>query len=732
MFKRSISKAALLGFTTAVASGSVIAQTPNADPALRSAEQPGSAASQADAETSGFSEIIVTAQRRSENLQRVPIAITVNTGDSLAAKAIVSSADLASVTPSLTYTATIGFALPRIRGVGSSTTLGGNENSVATYVDGVYVASATSSLLSLNNIEQVSVLKGPQGTLFGRNATGGLIQITTKTPKHVFEGQASATIGTHETYGGQFYVTGGISEAVAADLAVYYLDQADGFGTNLFNGQDVNKNRDIAVRSKILVDLSDVFSATLAFDYANSKAAQSANRPTYGSIPATGIPYTGGVFDINSDLQPYFETEQGGAALTLNYDLGGAKLTTITAYRKSVYRGAVDNDKLPVVLFQSIPYEPDSQFSQEIQLASNQSSNLDWVLGAYYFYGDSRFASRVRLASGGQFTDVHQRARAGALFGQGTYHLGEKTSLTGGLRYTIEKRYLDATSFLISSTGAETNQPAVDGTTTAKRLTWRAALDHQFSPTTLAYISYNRGFKSGGFNPTRATNPLLPFQPETLDAYEFGIKTDLADRTVRVNGAAFYYDYKNIQLASFNNAVTTIFNAASAKIYGVDLDAQFAPTRELTFTLGASLIHDRFGDFPGATFSSPKPGGGNNLAVGNAKGNRVPQTPDWTINVGADYKRDVSFGELTLSINYFHNDGWKAEADNRLAQPAYDVLNGSIGIRFGKDKQYDVRLWGRNLTNTAYAQFISASGLVDGITLAPGRLIGLTAGVQFR
>jgi iron complex outermembrane receptor protein len=713
--------------------GANVRLTPPSSPsasAPQTAPAPGSQSAETDG--SGLGDILVTAQRRSENLQRVPVAVTVNTGDSLAAKAIVSSADLAAVTPSLTYTTGVGFALPRIRGVGSATTLGGNENSVATYIDGVYVASATSSLLALNNIEQVSVLKGPQGTLFGRNATGGLIQITTRTPKHNLEVDASVTIADPLTYGGQLYVTDGLSDTIAADLAVYYMDQREGFGTNLFNGQDVNKNRDFSVRSKLLVDVGDALRATLALDYSNAQAAQSAFRPVYGSIPITGVPYTGGKFDIDSNRQPSFKTEQGGVGLTLDYDVGGAKLTSITAYRKSTYRGMVDNDKLPVQLTETNPYEPDSQFSQELQLASDRGRKLDWVLGAYYFGGNSRFASLAQLASSALFTDVRQRARAGAVFGQGTYHLGERTNVTAGLRYTIEKRYLDASSYGVNSAGVITNNPDVQGTTKADRLTWRIAFDHQLSERTLAYVSYNRGFKSGGFNPTRATLPLLPFAPESLDAYELGIKTDLADRKIRINAATFYYNYKNIQLTAFNNAITTIFNAASAKIYGLDLDAQFAPTRELTFTLGASLIHDRFGDFPGATFSVPRGTGGNVLTTGNARGNRLPTTPDWTINVGADYKKEVSFGEFALSLNYFHSDGWAAEADNRLRQAAYDVLNGSVGLEFGDKQQYNVRVWGRNLTNTAYAQQINSSALVDGVTIAPGRSIGVTAGIRFR
>jgi iron complex outermembrane recepter protein len=198
----------------------------------------------------GLEEIVVTAQRRSENLQKVPIAVTVLSADALAEKGVDTVELLATTVPGLTYSETGTLGTPRIRGIGVAFVAGGNENSVATYVDNVYYASASSSILSFNNISQIAVLKGPQGTLFGRNATGGLIQVTTRDPSETFGGLADVTVGNLSTYGANLYVTGGLIENLAADLAVHLKDQIDGFGRNLFDGHDVGQSREVSLRSK--------------------------------------------------------------------------------------------------------------------------------------------------------------------------------------------------------------------------------------------------------------------------------------------------------------------------------------------------------------------------------------------------------------------------------------------------------------------------------------------------
>jgi len=688
---------------------------------------------------SGLEEIVVTAQRRAENLQDVPVAVTALTAESLGAKGIDTTTDLTLVIPGLTYTTVVGSALPRIRGVGAAISLGGNENPVATYVDGVYIASATASVLAFNNIEQIAVLKGPQGTLFGRNATGGLIQVTTRDPSSELGGEASLSYGNLDTVGANLYMTGGLTENLAADLAMYYNDQQEGYGRNLVTGAEVGKSRDFAARSKWKLDIGSATTVRLAFDYSKTRAAAPGFRAVYGTVPVTGVPFTGGKFDIASDVDPRLEVEQSGGSLTVSHDFGEVSLLSITAYRESDFHAIFDIDKTAAAIAKSDLSQPDRQFSQEFQLLSSDNAPLRWVLGAYYFNSHGAYDPlRITSVANDQFISSTQKTESSAAFGQASYNFTDRTALTLGLRYTAETKDYRASARIVLPSGVTTDRPAVTDSLDESRLTWRVALDHHFSDDLLGYVSYNRGFKSGGFNPQRFTQPLLPFEPEILDSFEAGVKADLLDRRLRINVAGFYYDYENIQINAFQGGISTIYNAASAKIHGVDLDVTIAPVSDLTLTGGLSWIHARFGDFPGAVISTPQvPNGttilgGNAVGTGDAEGNRLPLTPDWTVNLGADYSVLLPRGRVALSANYFHSDGWRAEPDNRIGQDPYDLVNASATWFIDDDDEnYSLKLWGKNLSNEAYAVQMNAQPQSDGVAVGPGRSYGVTLGVKF-
>jgi len=686
-----------------------------------------------DAPSGQLEDIVVTAQRRSENLQNVPVAVTAVTATALAAKGITSTADLNAVVPGLNFTTLLGTATPRIRGVGSATSVGGNENSVATYVDGVYIAQASAAVMSFNNIEQISVLKGPQGTLFGRNATGGLIQIVTRDPRDQFGGEVSAGYGNHNTVTANAYLTSPIAPNLAADIALYYNNQMDGFGRNLVTGHKVGNGKDFAVRSKWKLDIGPDTTARLALDYERSRANAPVLRLRDGSRGSDGKFFPGGPFDGNNDANPRFANDQGGVSLDLRHDFGGVKLDSITAYRKVKFNVFFDVDVLPVFIANSDKTERDHQFSQEIHLISPDSGNFKWLLGAYYFQGFSSYDPQSIISPAStRYIYSQQRAKSVSGFAQATWEFAPETSLTAGLRYTWERKTFDGHSTIVTSAGVTSfPTPVSNNREIAKKPTWRIALDHKFTDTVLGYISYNRGFKSGGFSPQQVTPPIVSFKPEVLDAYEVGIKADLFDHHVRVNAAGFYYDYKQIQLVAFINNFSTVYNAASAKVHGLDLDLTVAPVRGLSLTAGLSVLDSKFGNFPGATLSTPLAAGGNLLGVFNAKGNSLPLTPKWTLNLGADYSLDLGSRRLVLSGNYFHSDGWYAEADNRLVQHPYDLFNASATLFFDADQRYSVKVWGKNLTNKAYAVQLYSLAQGDGINVAPGRTFGASLGMKF-
>ncbi|KRB85352.1 hypothetical protein ASE00_00660 [Sphingomonas sp. Root710] len=684
------------------------------------------------AESGQIEDIIVTAQRRSENLQSVPVSVTAVTASALAAKGITSTGDLNAVVPGLNFTTLLGTATPRIRGVGSATSVGGNENSVATYVDGVYIAQASASVMSFNNIEQISVLKGPQGTLFGRNATGGLIQIVTKDPSDRFAGDLSAGYGNYATFTGNAYLTGPIAEGVAADISLYYTNQAHGFGTNLATGNEVGNGQDLAIRSKWKWQLGPDTTARITGDYERTRGKYPAFRLKDGSVAIDGRTFPGGKFDANTDVDPHFRNYQGGVSLDLKHDFGGVTLDSITAYRKVKFDVRFDVDSLPNFFSASTKIERDHQFSQEIHLLSPNSGSFKWMLGAYYFKGFASYDPQsIESPTQTRLVFSEQRAESFAVFAQSTWEFLENSSVTGGLRYTWEDKTFHGFATITTTAGVVTNPPGVSGKQSAKKLTWRFALDHKFSDTVLGYVSYNRGFKSGGFSPQQVVAPLVPFNPEILDAVEAGIKSDLFDRHLRVNAAAFYYDYKQIQLVAVINNLSTVYNAASAKIKGLDLDVTAVPFHGLTLTAGLSVLDSKFGNSPGISFGTPNPTGGNTLTTFNARGNDLPLTPKWTINLGADYTIDLGERSLVLSGNYYHNDGWYPEADNRLAQRPYDVFNASATLFLDAEKNLSVKAWGKNLTNKAYAVQMFTLAQADGINIAPPRTFGATVGVKF-
>ncbi len=336
----------------------------------------------------GIGDIIVTAQRRSENLQNVPVAVSAVSSKQLAAAGVSDLQSLRVVVPGLTFSSIQQNVQPRLRGIGSSTAGPGIEPGVAVYVDGVYYASATGALFSFNNVEQISVLKGPQGTLFGRNAVAGLVQVTTRDPSQTFVMEGNAGYGNYNTGTASIYVGGGLTNNITADFAGLVKFQGDGYGENLTTGQDTRRTKhDINVRSKLIFTPAPDTKITLAADYSNNKGSQGTDRLEKGTnaAPGTGPSYGGKVWDVEADYPWFNNIESGGGSLKVDQKIGSLSLLSITAYRRLQYENALDLD------FTASPYQTirqsqhDRQFSQELQLQSPSSGPFKWTLGGFYF-----------------------------------------------------------------------------------------------------------------------------------------------------------------------------------------------------------------------------------------------------------------------------------------------------------------------------------------------------------
>ncbi|WP_216635601.1 TonB-dependent receptor [Croceicoccus bisphenolivorans] len=689
----------------------------------------------------GIADIVVTAQRREERLQNVPIAVTALNSAQLSNSGIATTQDLTTVTPSLTIGQNGGNVRPRLRGVGASFGGPGLENSIATYVDGVYIAAAPAGLFSLAGVERVEVLKGPQGTLFGRNATGGLIQVVTKKPSETFGGTASINYGNYDTFGGDMYMTGPLASGLSMDVAAHGSFQGDGFGRNRFLNIDANRtDKDISVRSQLMFrgNATDV---RLAGDFSQIKGSQYEFRVSPFDMPALGpaLPNQG-TWDSNGNVPFISNTKSYGTSLTVNHELSFADLVSITAWRKSDLYVQVDGDTTPNENLSVFNTQNERQFTQELQLVSRPESPVSWLLGGYFFDGKSRYEPSIvkfgpalqdpEFPLALQRTFSMQGTRSYAVFGQATMPLGELTRLTAGLRYTSERKSFDATQVGILADDTEVPFGTRDDHVKYKKLTWRLSLDHRFTPDVMAYASINRGFKSGGFNPGGGIAD-APFDPEQLDAYEIGLKADLFDRKVRFNPSLFYYDYQDLQITTFTPLGLPIFiNGPSAKIYGLDLDFTVQPSSAFTVRGGLTVLHDRFGDFPDAPFHiSNSPAPGNTLVFDNARGNRIPYTADWATTIAADYQIPTSFGKVMFSATYNHSDGYYAEVDNLRRQSAYDIVNGSVRIE--SDKGPYASVWARNLLNESVLLQVQASRFGGSAQFQAARTYGITVGTSF-
>ena len=693
--------------------------------------------------TAALSEIIVTAQKRSENLQVVPIAITARSGAELASAGIASTEDLALVTPGLTVVNIAGIVLPHIRGIGTTAYGAGLENSVSTYVDGVYLVSGSASLLSLNNVSQIEVLKGPQGTLFGRNATGGLVQILTKDPQSHFNGEASVGYGNYQTVQGDVYVTGPVVPALDADLAVHASTQGEGYGRNLFNGRDVYRtDRDVALRSKWRWSPGENTAMTFSVDYEEYAGTQNStfqNAP--GTLPIFGTPRPTSTWDIDADFQPYDSFKGGGASLRLEQDIGVGKITSISAYRRSDDSLGFDADGLPVPIQTiAVVKTDDRQLSQELQLGSPDNGRVAWVVGAFFLHSDSKYDPSQVLLGGPLINPIFpldeidiygdQTTTSYALYGQSTVSLTEADHLTLGVRFTDEHKRLLAfePAQLLGGIPLELLTPPIDVSKTFSRLTWRAAFDHRFSSSVMGYVSYNTGFKSGGFNPGVPADPA--YAPEVLSAYEMGLKVDLLDNRLRLNSAVYYYDYKDIQVGHYVLGQIGYYNGAAAKVYGLDSDLEFVVAPGLTLTAGVSLIHDRFADFPNAVIDTQIPTGGVDITTGSARGNRLPLTPSGTVNIAADYRHACAGGEAGVNVSYGHTSGYFFQPDNLLEQPAFNLVNAMISWATPGER-LKFTLWGKNLTNEVVANAELPSAIGSLAAYRPPRTFGVLVGTRF-
>jgi len=688
-------------------------------------------------------EIVVTAQKRAERLQDVPITVSSVDRQQLTAAGITNIDQLATVVPGINLNKIGSESEIFIRGVGTNGGAAGQENAIAVFIDGVYMPSQASANYSFGDIDHIEVLKGPQGTLYGRNATGGAINVVTRTPSFTPSLEAEVGYGNLNTVLGNLYATTGLGDNVAANVAFTYDNQQDGFGRNLTTGAEANTTYDWGLRSKILIKPTDSTRIILSADYTVNQGSLGVDYRSYGPTSTqfitgqVGWPF--GFWDTQIDFNPNFDTKNWGLSGRIEQDFSWATFTSITAYRNINAYQSFDVAANPLTTFHAFLDEVNWQWTEELQLASASSEKLKWIAGFFYLSASSGYDpfhvnGDLFVADGfsDEYTHVAQGTTSFAPYGQATYEFIPDTNLTLGARYTHDRRTLTGTGYVVLLDGTQVPAfPPQNNFVDFAHPSYRVALDHKFSQDFMVYASYSTGFHSGVYT-TTGTPTSPPVNPEDLYAYEVGAKSTLFDQRLQLNLSAFHYDYKNLQVSIVEGANQEVLNAAEAKMYGIDMDFAAQLAANLTLRGGGEYIHDYYSSFPNAPCSTTNTAFpyGNIITACDATGNHLNRTPDYSFNLGVDYHATVAGGELASGLVFFRTGAFYWNPDNRLRQEPYDLVNAQVKWT-APGGRYHVRVFSANLFNTKY--FTYASGEEEGDLAQPaaGRTYGIAFGVKY-
>ena len=830
-------------------------------------------------------EIIVTATRREQQLSDVPLAVSAVTAETLARSGASDIRQLNQLSPSLLVSSTSSEAAgggARIRGIGTVGDNPGLESSVATFVDGVYRNRAGVGLTELGAIDRIEVLRGPQGTLFGRNASAGLIHVITASPASELGGTLEATYGNYDALRLVGGITGPLSDTVSARLDGVY-SKRDGFLKDVISGRTVNNRDRYVLRGQVKFEPTSDLSVRLIADYSDRSEeccaapyypASTVTKGADGSIVrspsgvAAILRGLGGTindtpFDRKVSITPG-ESYRGdvrdwGISGEVNYDLGGAKLTSITAYRDWFWLRGQDADFNNLdILHRSDDGSADQQFktfTQEIRLQGNaMDDKLDWLVGGYFAnevltlndnlaYGAdyTRYADALtRLSlpsfagytptgavlatalglpaplslSGVKISDSYkQTSRNYAFFTHNSFKVNDKLSITLGLRYTNEKKTLDATltdnnSYCRVLSSLPTTNPAYglgqlpciipsipngsftqnDEAKKENKFTGTAVVSYKPVEDVLTYASYSRGYKAGGFNldrnslfrigrtatgngnraidPTVINTSALEFKPETVDAYEIGIKYD--GRGFDVNVAGFYQKFQNFQLNTFNGVNFVVENVQGCTALsggdssdidaiagnsacagkeksgviskGIELEAALRPARALSVNFGLTYADTHYAKNLIGNQNITNMTGSLSPAFFQLPGARLSNSAKFVTTGAVSWTPELGSSGLTgLAYVDFRNTSavnTGSDLDFEKRQKGYTLVNARVGVH-GPDRRWSIEAWAQNLFNVDYQQIAfdvplqgsgSTNGTLRGFATSSSQLYGLFLG----
>lgn len=688
-----------------------------------------------------FDEVVVTAQRRTELAVDVPISITAIDAEQLGQGDVQRLSDIGKLTPSLRFDNTGGFAQPTIRGVGTAVVVAGGGSNVAVYTDGFYSPNPLMANGELLNIKSIQVLKGPQGTLFGRNSTGGAILVTTSDPSTQESIDAEISYGSYNAQTYKVYATGG-ADMVAFDIAGS-LRKGDGFIDNIATGSDHDgEYENSAIRIGGKLELSDRFSALLRYTHTDTDDASPVNVNFYkknGKIYSTaalsGATVATKPDEVSNGYQPLFTSQDDTTQLTLKADLNFALLTSYTQYRDEIGTHHHDFDASAEEIFHYKYDTTDQIFTQEFLLSSLGKGRLQWTTGLFYFEDKTAFEKNKLSFFGSPFSPSGGSGVSSnsiAAFGDMTYALLNDLYLTVGLRYSKDE-ITDAYFYDNATATIRTDVPDIDD----DELTPRVALRYEINPSSSVYASYTEGFKSGILNVGGGTLVDVEVKPEKIKAYEVGYKYSAGDLMFDV--ATYYYDYKNLQVASYVANSSVIQNAANSTVYGLDGQIRYAVTEHFEINVGAAYLHAEYDDFeksqvwvqcPDSKCNPATPAGFFEPQYGDAAGNEMQHSPKFTGTLGANYKTDIAGGLLNISGTLYHTSDFYFDSSEAYKQDAYDLLSLRAAWT-DPSSHYTVAVFGDNLTDEEYRTQVLPQRFGTLSTWGTPRTFGVSLGLHF-
>lgn len=708
------------------------------------------ALAQTAAPATALDEVVVTAERRSANIQDVPLAVSAVTGKMLQESGARDPRDLQQMVPNVQFLSGTAASTTSIfiRGVGVSDFNSNTTGAVGVYVDDVFLAANAGKLFNVFDGAGVEVLRGPQGTLYGRNTTGGAIKFTSKRPTDRLSGDLDVTVGNFDA----LRVEGGlggplIEDKVKARIAGF-RETRDGYITNLVTGDKVNNIDVWALRGMVEVTPTDTFSALLSVHGGKNDggARQFVFRGQLrGGCDLSGYCGSGSNIDKQAyNIQGKETLKSLGGSLKLEQELGWATLTSVSAYEKIDRLTVEDSDASPADIIDARYKDNPRQYSQELRLQSATGQPLTWIVGGYYLRDKLRTDSRYNIL--GLFRDptapfngaspadsigqvrfpYTQVTDSYAAFGQADYKVSETLTATLGLRYSRDRIKFDYARFYQEPQGVIPGTlVAINQRKTFDDLSFRAALNYKPNDDTLLYASVSTGYNAGGFPGGSASSlaQLQPYKSEKLTAYEAGYKSEFFDRRVRLAAAAFYYDYKDIQVFILDDTgvlpVQRKGNAKGAEIYGAEVELFARPISPLELSFASSYTHSEYRTFI--------------VAPDNFAGNPLTNTPKFTFSASIQYTHDM--GDLGAVIGRLEGYAqskifYQPNLDPLYGQDAYQQLNGRLTYR-PADGDWTVALWVKNIANQRYTMGIFPIITSDEVNYNDPRTYGVRFGYHF-